>query len=298
MSSHTFMKPVRHKHPSIHLVIFFGLLFFVNVSPAASLNGKGLTNEFFAMDTGLHSPGLDTPEQKVKLLKELGYPGIGWTPPKVAEMLQALDAEGLHMPTLYIGAHIGTNEEKYDPQLPKNIELLKGRGTTIWLFINSKTDKTSDPQADSRAIATITEIANYAHAAGSRVALYPHTGYWMERVQDAVRLADKINRPDVGVTFNLCHCIRVGDREKIPQLLDLARPRLFLVTLNGADKEGDWPQLIQPLDSGNYDIAGFLGELRRINFRGPIGLQHYGIKGDAKENLQRSLAAWKKLTAK
>jgi len=278
------------------LPVFAALAFLQAASSAATLDGKGLTNEFFAMDTGLNGEGLETPAQKAKLLKGLGYPGIGWTPPKVAEMFQALDAEGLRMPTLYVGAHIGTNEVKYDPQLPKNLELLKGRGTTVWLFINSKTDKTSDPEADKRAIQIITEIADYAHAAGSKVALYPHTGFWMERVQDSIRLAEKIHRPDVGVTFNLCHCLRVGDREKIPQLLDLAKPRLFLVTINGADNEGDWPQLIQPLDSGSYDVAGFLGQLKRINFRGPIGLQHYGIKGDAKENLQRSLSAWNKLT--
>ena len=49
----------------------------VAAAPAAEMNGKGLTNEFFAMDTGLHGPGLEMPEQKAKALKELGYPGIG-----------------------------------------------------------------------------------------------------------------------------------------------------------------------------------------------------------------------------
>jgi sugar phosphate isomerase/epimerase len=261
---------------------------------ATHIDGKGLTNEFFAMDTGLHGPGLETPEQKATLLKELGYPGIGWTPPNVGEMLKALDAQGLRMETLYVGAHIGTNEEKYKPELPNDIRLLKGRGTTIWVFITSKSNKPSDTQADARAISVVNEIADMAKPSGCKVALYPHTGLWLERVQDAMRLAKKINRPDVGVTFNLCHCLKVGDGNRIPELLDLARPKLFLVTINGADREGDWNRLIQPLDSGDFDIGGFLGQLKRIQFSGPIGLQHYGIKGDAKENLRRSLDAWKR----
>jgi len=260
------------------------------------MNGQGLTNEFFAMDTGVHGPGLDTPDQKATLLKELGYPGIGWTPPNVGPMLKALDAEHLKMETLYVGAHIGPGEEKFKPELPSDIELLKGRETIIWVFITSKSDKPSDATADERALSVLTEIAEMAKRSGLTLALYPHTGLWLERVQDAVRLVDKLHRPDVGLTFNLCHCLRVGDGKKIPDLLALARPKLFVVTINGADWEGDWNRLIQPLDAGDYNIPQFLGQLKRINYRGPIGLQHYGIKGDARENLQRSMDAWRKFT--
>jgi len=44
------------------------------------------------------------------------------------------------------------------------------------------------------------------------------------------------------------------------RVLKLAMPRLSLVTINGADRNGrDWGQLIQPLDRGDFDI----GELAR-----------------------------------
>ena len=36
----------------------------------------------------------------------------------------------------------------------------------------------------------------------------------MERIEDAVRVADKVDRPNVGVMFNLCHWLRVSkDRD-------------------------------------------------------------------------------------
>lgn len=33
---------------------------------------RGLTNDFFAMDTGVHGDGLKTPLERAKLLKQLG----------------------------------------------------------------------------------------------------------------------------------------------------------------------------------------------------------------------------------
>ena len=83
--------------------------------------------------------------------------------------------------------------------------------------------------------------------------------------------------------------------KKIPELLKECRPHLFVVTINGADHEGGWDRLIQPLDQGAFDVAEFLRQLRTINFNGPIGLQHYGVKGDARENLRRSRVAWQRL---
>jgi sugar phosphate isomerase/epimerase len=89
----------------------------------------------------------------------------------------------------------------------------------------------------------------------------------------------------------------VGDEKLIPQLLQECRKHLFVVTLNGADHEGGWDRLIQPLDRGEFDVPGFLVQLRNVGFTGPIGLQHFGVKGDSRENLSRSMLAWRKLVA-
>lgn len=268
------------------------------IAGAPPPSGGGLTNEFFAMDTGVHGDNLKTPAARAKLLKELGFAGIGWTPPAVPEMLAALDQEQLRMETLYLSVRIGDGEQKYEPQLPKYIELLKGRGTILWLQISSRSHQLSAAEGDDRAVAVIREIADLASASGLRVALYPHAGAWLERVQDAVRVAKKVDRANVGVTFNLCHCLRVGDGKKIPELLQECRTCLFVVTINGAEHEGDWDRLIQPLDRGAFDLSEFLGRLQAINFTGPIGLQHYGIRGDARENLQRSMGAWRRLVVR
>ena len=78
-------------------------------------------------------------------------------------------------------------------------------------------------------------------------------------------------------------------------------PRLFFVSINGADggdtRKLDWKQLIQTLDRGSYKVGDLLQTLRRLGYAGPIGLQAYGIGGEPRDNLTRSLEAWKRLSA-
>jgi hypothetical protein len=38
-----------------------------------------------------------------------------------------------------------------------------------------------------------------------------------------------------------------------------------------------------------------LKTLKELGYKGPIGLQCYGIGGDAREHLARSMEAWKKM---
>ena len=64
-----------------------------------------------------------------------------------------------------------------------------------------------------------------------------------------------MDRPNVGLTFNLCHWLRTDHGKDLDELLREARPHLQMVTINGADKEGDWDRLIQPLGKGDYDKA-------------------------------------------
>ncbi|MFH1882416.1 MAG: TIM barrel protein, partial [Planctomycetota bacterium] len=174
-----------------------------------------------------------------------------------------------------------------------------GRNSILWLFVQSKKLKPSSLEGDARAVQVIREIADAAAESGLRVALYPHTGFWVERVEDAIRVAKKVNRKNVGVTFNLCHWLRTDDEKNMKSILKSAMPYLFVVSINGADSGGkDWKQLIQTLDRGSFNILRFLKALKNSGYTGPIGLQGYGIGGDAYENLKRSMSAWRKLSEK
>ena len=117
-----------------------------------------------------------------------------------------------------------------------------------------------------------------------------------------MRVADQLDRKDVGVTFNLCHWLKVEGAERDPvPVLRAALPRLMFVTISGADT-GDtramgWDRLIQPLDVGTYDLRGFIHKLRGLGYTGPVGFQGYNIKAEPRDVLARSMAAWRKYTA-
>jgi len=259
----------------------------------------GLKNPFFAMDTGTQDAQHATAEAQAAMLKELGYAGYGYTGfDNLQEVGQALDDHGLLLFTTYTGATIEPDGYSYDPRLEAGVKALKGREVMVWLTINSSTYKPSSPDGDEQAVALVREIADLAAENHLRVALYPHTGCWLERVEDAVRVAQKAGRENVGATFNLCHWLKV-DGKDLRARLEQAMPHLFVVTINGADGGGAaWDRLIQPLDKGSYDVPGVLVTLRELGYTGPIGLQGYGIGGDVHDNLKRSMGAWQKMRAR
>lgn len=278
-------------------------------SLAAEPAAAGLPNPFFAMDTAVQRPGL-TLEQQLDLLKELGYPGVAWhEPPAQLPTEQALDtlkgdlaaieAHGLKMFAIYCTARVTREGDlTYSPRLPTIMEILKGHDTIIWLHIGGKSPA-FDPAAEQPAIEKLRGLADMAKANGLRIAFYPHIGEWVEHFGDATKLVRMVNRPNFGVTFNLCHCLAVGDEQKIPVLLEQAKDVLQVVTICGADSGvigSKWKELIQTLDKGTFDTRIVLKTLKRIGFTGPIGFQGYGIKDDARSILTPTMQAWQKLS--
>ena len=268
---------------------------------ADDVGGKTrLENPFFAFDNGTGRDQHVPFQEQAQMLSELGYAGIGYTGTEhIPEMLEALDIRGLKMFSIYVSACVDPDKPPYDPGLKMAVKQLKGRGTLIWLYITG--GKPSSADADDRAVAIIREIADMAGSSGLRVALYPHAGLYVARVEDAVRLVNKVRRKNVGSTFNLCHFLKLDDEKNMERRLKEAITSLFAVSINGADSgqtnEMDWNRLIQPLDRGGFDVRRVLHILQQLGYTGPIGLQSYGNDGDLRENLRRSMEAWKKLTA-
>lgn len=243
--------------------------------------------EFFAMDTGTRDAQHETPEAQVGMIAALGYAGIGWTGADgLPELLAALDKNGLRLFTIYYTLDIDTATP--DAVAPA-IEAARGRDAILWLSLTSGSLPCSALEGDVKAVALVQGIAERAAQANLRVALYPHVDAWLERVDDALRVVQAVNLPNVGATFNLYHWLREGDRAGLGALLDRAVSSLFAVTINGSSNDGT----IETLDKGTFDLLGLLALLQARGYSGPIGLQGYGIGGNVHENLKNSMQAWR-----
>ena len=265
-----------------------------------------LPNPFYAMDTCTKRPyprNDITPAQQLDMLKALGYAGIAWTeePP---EQVRAVAAEarkrGLEIFAIYCAAQVTAGGDlRASPKLPEIMKALKGHKAVVWLHLGGKGPAFDALTGKEPLVSKLRALADVAAKNGLRVAIYPHVGEWTARFGDATRLATVVNHPQFGVTFNLCHCLAMGDEKRIPKLLETAKKVLFAVTINGADTgvgRPEWRRLIQTLDRGSFDTTALLRKLREIGYTGPVGLQGYGIGGDRRENLAASMNAWRKLT--
>ena len=192
---------------------------------------------------------------------------------------------------------VAPGKKPYDAKFKEVLGLIKGRHVQFCLLLNGMPP--SDPSVDPHAVEILREMSDLAQDSGAQLLLYPHQGSWVERIEDSVRVAEKVNRPNVGVMFNLCHWLRVDKQRDYKPLLVQAMPRLWAVSICGADEfdpKPGWEHYIQPLDKGSFDVGLLLKTLKELGYKGPIGLQCYGIGGDAREHLARSLAAWQKLS--
>lgn len=247
-----------------------------------------LSLPLYVFDNGAGRGVLSLDEQ-AELAKQTGYAGIFYSGTKnIPELLAAHEKRGLKLLGIYTGINLADPKPAYDPGLPQAISQLKGSGALITFTINSPR-----PDGDDTALPILRDVCDQAARAGLKVALYPHHGFHVARVEDALRLIAKANRPNLGLVFNLCHWLRSGDEANFDLRLKEALPHTFMVSINGADHEGDWDRLIQPLGQGAFDVRAFVQAFLKRGYRGPFGLQCYNVKGDRQANLETSIRAWR-----
>jgi len=253
---------------------------------------------FFAMDTAARQP----PAEAALVLAELGYDGFGGSPAPAKAYATELATRKIRFVNAYHVTKFSFQDTAVPADLVQAIDALAGLDTTLWLGLQQvelSADVNASPTSgDAVAVPALKRALALAKAKGVKISLYPHASFWGESVETCLRVADAVDDPSLGITFNLCHWLKVEGSQRDPApVLKAALPRLNFVTICGADT-GDtrafgWDRLIQPLGRGTYDIGAFLAKLRAAGYRGPIGFQGYGIQMDSKELLQVTVEAWK-----
>ncbi len=253
---------------------------FVLHAQAAEKDTKPRRLAFYAFQNGV-SFGSD--ENEAKTLKELGYDGISQvkvTGDRLAQKIAAYDKVGVKVLSVYLNV-----DDK--PLSAGMVKPFADRGCLIELTVRKMTPTT---------VEAVRQTAEMAGKMKIRVALYPHYGFAVATVPQALDLVKKVDHPNLGVMFNLCHFLRGEKADDMEAVLKRASPHLFAVSTSGANADGrSWGDLIKTLDEGDFSQQRLFDALRKVGFDGPVGLQCYGVRGDKRTNLKKSMAAWKKI---
>lgn len=251
--------------------------------------------EFFIFDSGV-GRGKWPPERQAKTLKELGFAGISYNytnPRDLQDWQRAFKAEGLKIFGLYVYTYLD-QPDSFAPGFREAIKLLKGTDTVIWMAVRETKTRKKEGFED-RAVEVVREMADLAAAQGVRVALYGHAGFYVENAADGARLAKLVDRPNVGPSINLCHEFASKQEAKLDETLKAVAPMALLASINGVDVATK--KHVLRLDQGDFDVAAYVRKLQAAGYRGPIGLQCFGVPGDTDENLKAAQKAWQRIEA-
>ena len=260
------------------------------VQPSQAETPRPFQPKFYAFENAFMYSKLDF-KQQVALLKKLGYEGVASVSPKgLPEKINISRQAGIKLHSIYLRGKLSRDSYEYDnPNTLQIIKEMKGTGIVVELAIRGIKN-------DRQAIIMATELADAARKSELELVLYHHVTYPMETLGQSVQLAKEINRPNVGVSFNLCHFIAVQPDADLLGELAHAKPWLRQASISGADTNTkDWKRLIMPLDKGSFDQAKLIQTLHELDFQGPVGLQCYNIKENPARHLPRSIATWQKL---
>ena len=277
----------------------------IEIRPASSLatpskddrqkNAAGFSPKIYGLCMEIFDAKKRTFTEQAQMLRDLGFDGVGyplWLDGQLDQNLKTLDKAGLKVYMLYTRINLDPNSEPYDPQLEDELRKLKDRPVTISVLLTGLPP--ADPRGDEPAIKVLRRLGDLAAQLNLRISIYHHTGDWAESFIHALEVVKHTNHPNVGVNFNLCHWLMFDGEKDFHPILRENAEKIFAVTINGAKVVAKtWENgLIQALDKGDFDNLDLLATLRDVGYRGPIGLMCYGIAGDAREHLQRSMNLW------
>lgn len=260
-----------------------------------------LYESLFILDTWFWTNGTSIDEQN-KILREIGCPRTSECRTKwdtLPATLKKLDRDGINLVAVY--APIDIDSGRLPPQIETAVKVLKDTNVILWMALTSRKYKPSDVAGDGLAVPVLQRTADLAEKSELELSIYPHSFFWLERNSDALRLIRKVDRKNIGCTFNLYHWLKVQGPNGLQAEAKMVLPHLNCLTINGSRTNASELPVekgILPLGEGDYDIEEFVRTFVRLGYKGPIGLQGYGIGGDVRGKLEKSLRAWRTYSAR
>lgn len=156
------------------------------------------------------------------------------------------------------------------------LDVLKRHQIKAQLWVTGGGGATRTPEEQAARVQQeakrLRPIAEAADALGCQVALYNHGG-WFGEPENQVAIIQALGLKNVGIVYNLHH--GHDHLTRFPQLLQVMKPHLLALNLNGMTEGGDRQgKKILPLGQGNLDVK-LLKAVLDSGWRGPVGILNH-----------------------
>lgn len=232
-----------------------------------------------------------SPEARIQMLKELGFPAYAYDwrvkhLDETARELQLARAEGVEPFAVWMWMDPASNQPgQLSAEHERLLEILADIQWSgqIWVGFPANYFEGMD---DAQAVAAGAEMVAYlderAQELDADIALYNH-GAWFGEPANQVKVIEALPDRDIGIIYNFHHAHEQLDR--FEAIVEVMLPYLWAVNLNGMRAEG--PKIL-PLGQGNREWD-MLDAIIEAGFEGPFGILGHVEEADVKEILTANL---------
>jgi sugar phosphate isomerase/epimerase len=201
----------------------------------------------YAMDTSFYNRlGAYDFDVRREMLAELGYDATYltlWSETAwgdVPRLARVCERFGLGVAAVYANLDVGAGQDhEANGRIERLLHDLEGC-TTVELAVTNAAHAPSDPLGDAACLKWLGRLLPIAEEHGITLALYPHVGHWLEKLQDAARLCATVQHPNLGMVFTGFHWYAVDGRDLHGRLRP-ASPYLRLANLCGSRRGAGGP---------------------------------------------------------
>lgn len=237
-------------------------------------------------------------EERAKMLSELGIKSLAWDwreehVSTLEEEINALKKYDIELKSVWFWVD-GNNGMILNNSTERILETLEKTNTQTELWVSfpaSFFENMTDDEKVQKGINAIKYLQKRVIKIGCKIALYNH-GDWFGEPENQIKIIEGLEDKDVGLVYNFHHAHNQLDRYE--ELMQIMKPYLWTVNLNGMKKDG--PKIMD-IGKGDEEMH-MMQTLKRLVFHGSIGILGHTEGEDIEVVLKRNLEGLKKLLEK
>ena len=274
---------------SLRIILVLGI-FFGAVSCKLHQPEKLKMENYFAWCIVPFDNQNRTPEQRIEMLKKLGFVSYAydWREkhlPEMAKEIKLATENGIKMNAVWMWIDKSDSVGVLSANNQKVLQALEETGlkTQIWMsFPEDYFDEMGDDERLDKASEMVGFLSDEAAEIGCKIGLYNHGG-WFGNPDNLVKIIEALPGKEIGIIFNFHHAHDL--LENFEEMVKNMMPYLWAVNLNGMNPGG--PKIL-PIGSGEKE-AEMIEILKDNGFTGQFGILGHVEDADVEKVLQANL---------